>query len=378
MPPKNTTNQPDKSSPTATARRTSDVQKDIEDFRDRLPPELAGLFDKAWGRAINDALNGQDNPAMESFIPPLRVTDSEAILGQEFAPLRYVLEDYLPVGLAFLAGKPKVKKSWLALQIAKGVITGKGALDKRTDAGRVLYLALEDNPRRLNDRMKKQKWPRIKGVVDFLFYDDFHEQIGSLHTGAKQLIKFIGRNEYRLVVIDTFSRAFDIDQLDAKVMTAALGPLQQAALRLNICLLLIDHLRKGNGMSPDMTNDLYGSVAKSGVADTLWTLYKEQGKRGAKLTITGKDVAEHDLKLEFDDSEFSWQCLGDANLEITPKQDDVLKALKDLQGWQDANVIADHTGQDVSNVRKRLNDLFNAGFVEFRQQNRYKQYHVKR
>ena len=46
------------------------------------------------------------------------------LIGRQFNEPNWVIEGVLPEGLALLAGKPKVGKSWLALQMAMGVACG--------------------------------------------------------------------------------------------------------------------------------------------------------------------------------------------------------------------------------------------------------------
>lgn len=77
----------------------------------------------------------------------------------DFPPPRFVVPDLLPAGLTILAGRPKLGKSWLALQVAAAVGAGQTVLDQAAEGGRVLYLALEDTPGRLKDRALKQQIP---------------------------------------------------------------------------------------------------------------------------------------------------------------------------------------------------------------------------
>ena len=54
-----------------------------------------------------------------------------------------------------MAGAPKLGKSWLALSLGIAVGSGGVALGKiDVDQGDVLYLALEDNARRLQERLR--------------------------------------------------------------------------------------------------------------------------------------------------------------------------------------------------------------------------------
>ena len=74
---------------------------------------------------------------------------SKNLMETEFPPLEYVVPNLIPEGLTILVAAPKIGKSWMVLGIAEAASTGGkvfGALGvtKRP----VLYLALEDGPRR--------------------------------------------------------------------------------------------------------------------------------------------------------------------------------------------------------------------------------------
>ncbi|PWH18184.1 MAG: hypothetical protein DDG60_00755 [Anaerolineae bacterium] len=329
-----------------------------------LPADLRAKMEKFNSHILNEALSvGNSSPEIESLLPPLKTVDAALILKTEYPPIDWIVPEYLAPGLTFLVGKPKVGKSWLALQLANSVLTGGKMFGKDVKPGRVLILALEDNERRLNDRMKKQNWNVSPGSVDFMMSDAFMDQITALNAGGgKRLLKFIEKNRYRVVIVDTFSRAIQGDQLDAGEMTEAIGPLQQYALNKGVALVIIDHMPK-NAPTQNPIDHIYGSVGKAGVTDSLWGLYKEQGRAGAKLAITGRDVAETELKLVFDLRGFYWHCEGVASdVELTAKRKAILDALRDL-GRANLKEIAEVTGQDKSNCHGRLQDLVNDGKI---------------
>ena len=146
-------------------------------------------------------------------------------------------------------------------------------------------------------------------------------------------------------------------------MTEALGPLQQYALNKGIALIIIDHMPKNAGEISNPIANIFGSVAKAGITDTAWAIYKEQGKAGAKLGINGRDVEEHTLQLTFDTRSFYWNCEGNAtDVMITQTRMAILDTLKDL-GKSPAMAVAEATGQQLNHVRERLNDLTNEGRV---------------
>ncbi len=216
-----------------------DAKGHLEKYLMALPPDLRVKYERFNLRMITEAI-GADHaaPGLENLLPFLKVIDAATILNTEYPPLTWIVPDYLPPGLTFLIGKPKVGKSWLALQLAQSISTGGKVFNRDVEKGRVLYIALEDNERRLQDRMKKQGWLSNPGKVQFMLNDTFRDQITALNTGGgKRLLKYIERQQYRVVIVDTFSRAIQGDQLDPGEMTEAVGHLQQYALEKNIALI---------------------------------------------------------------------------------------------------------------------------------------------
>src|SRR5215216_2276567 len=107
-----------------------------------------------------------------------------ALMDKELPPVKWAVSGVLPEGVAILAGKPKMGKSWLALGLCVSVAAGGYALGKiPAQCGGALYLGLEDQERRLQRRLKKilageaapgglevtWSWPRLdQGGVEAL------------------------------------------------------------------------------------------------------------------------------------------------------------------------------------------------------------------
>ncbi|RJR33823.1 MAG: hypothetical protein C4567_16290 [Deltaproteobacteria bacterium] len=118
--------------------------------------------------------------------PALNPITAKDLAAKTFAPPRWAIPDLFPEGLIILAGKPKAGKSWLALNVAVAVASGSVALGKiQVDRGGVLYLALEDSERRLQERLSK--------IITFdSFPEDLHfltaRDFPPLHKGGLEAL----------------------------------------------------------------------------------------------------------------------------------------------------------------------------------------------
>jgi predicted ATP-dependent serine protease len=98
-------------------------------------------------------------PVKESKPPPqtakLETIDYNTLMKREYTPLKFQVDEILPQGIFILAGAPKIGKSWLVLDICRSISAGNELWGYGTTRNGVLYIALEDTYRRLQDRLRK-------------------------------------------------------------------------------------------------------------------------------------------------------------------------------------------------------------------------------
>jgi DNA-binding HxlR family transcriptional regulator len=283
------------------------------------------------------------------------------LMATEFPDPPWAVPDILPVGLSILAGRPKIGKSWLALQMAHAVATGGMVLDRKAAAGRVLFVALEDSPRRLKDRLIRQRAPSTADLRFELHWRHFP------NGGLGDLYRAIEREGYTFVVIDTLPRALGrADQQDIGDMTGLVGDLQDYAQQHDVAILCIDHHRKPAGFVGDPVDDIMASTAKSAVADAALGLWKEQGKRGAVLKVIGRDLDWLELALTWDNVTCCWQLEGTVEeVALRGRKTDVLAALK--AAYPEARTVSEiaaSTKLDAGNLSRILADLVNDGLID--------------
>ena len=83
----------------------------------------------------------------------LTIYNSEYIMTTPLEKQEYIIYKMMYPGLYILAGAPKIGKSWLALDLCMSVANGEKFLKHDTNTGQVLYLSLEDNLLRLQNRI---------------------------------------------------------------------------------------------------------------------------------------------------------------------------------------------------------------------------------
>jgi hypothetical protein len=287
---------------------------------------------------------------------------ADALLSTTFPPPLWTVPELLPAGLASLAGRPKLGKSWLALQLAVAVASGGRFLDAKVEGGPVLYLALEDSPRRLKARLERLKAPT---GLRLRFETDWPPLNGNA-GGLMDLERRVEKVKPRLVVVDTLARAFSgrVDWNDLGSTTGAMADLQGLAMGNELCILCVDHHRKSGPLLDDVIDDMIGSTGKSAVVDTAWGLYRKRGEHAATLRVVGRDVDEKELAVEFEAQTSCWQLLGDARkVAADAAQAEVLDALETL-GEADAGAVAREVGVVRSTARKHLERLCGSGQVD--------------
>lgn len=206
-----------------------------------------------------------------------------SIMARVYPPLRWVVHEAVPIGLTLLSGPAKVGKSFMALDMALSVAMGERWMGRRTRQGRVLYLALEDGGRRIQDRarlMLAGQAPPDSLVFVHQDTPEWMERYGG--NIAESMDRFIDDcKAFDFVIVDTLSRAFPgADQDRQHEMQAVLAPLQASGR----AVLIIDHTKKGGGaVHRDELRDVQwieqaaGSRAKGATVDAALGMIKVKG-----------------------------------------------------------------------------------------------------
>lgn len=214
-----------------------------------------------------------------------------------------VIEGLLYQGTYLFVGSPKIGKSFFMAQLAYHVSTGTPLWDYPVKKGTVPYLALEDDYRRLQERMY-----RMFGTdsTENLYFSVSSKPLGNGLTD--QLSGFIREHpDTTLVIIDTLQkiREVDSDSYSYAKDYEIINQLKQFSDSWGICLLLVHHTRKQK--SSDNFDMISGTNGLLGCADGAFMLYKEtRTSNKATLEISGRDQQDQKIHLIRDEEKLCW------------------------------------------------------------------------
>ncbi len=228
----------------------------------------------------------------------------------EYEPVTLIIPPLIAEGVTLVAGKPKLGKSWLMLDIALGIAAGKLVLGNLpTMHGQVLGLFLEDSARRLQSRIGKlvptgetwpadlalaTKWPRIDegGLSD-------------IEAWCRQA------PNPKAIIIDTLAKLRPskvLRKTQYELDYESLSGLHRIALEFHVAIIVVHHTRKAE--ADDVFDTVSGTLGLTGAADSILILSKRSGK--AALHARGRDIEDSETALQFDSATCRWTALGKA------------------------------------------------------------------
>jgi hypothetical protein len=318
------------------------------------------------GKRATAELRILKDTATSPFVPT--VHSAAEIVEMKIKPVAWAIKGLLPCGASMLAARPKMGKSFLGLQASHNVATGSSTLGSfGVEQAGALYLALEDTPGRIQLRMKTMRLaatPHLRIATSWPRGDD----------GYEALIRYLEENPgIKLVVIDTWQKfrrppsgrnlnAYQEDYAEA-------ASLKAIADRFGIAILIIHHLKKG--AVDDVFEGVSGTTGLTGAMDTIMVLHRERTSEEAVLHITGRDISEQELAMQFGKPDCLWKVLGPAaQFHVSRQRSVIVDVLRKvgkpmrLKDLAEEVSVAQEKNCSPQNARKMLRGLIDARTVE--------------
>lgn len=212
---------------------------------------------------------------------PISAADLEK---KAFPPLNYWIDGLLTEGMTILASMPKIGKSWMVLSMLIAIATGTPYWGRPTTQAECMYLALEDDQRRLQYRMRKLLQGR-PFPPDLYLMTAAPDTVSGLYLLLDQCLAL--HPDIKVVAIDTLAKVRKQQSSSKGIYQAdysELGTLRQYFVDRGITVFLVHHLSKRED-DGDPIARMSGSTGLTGVADSLWTLVKEKRYEGEARII---------------------------------------------------------------------------------------------
>lgn len=147
-----------------------------------------------------------------------------------------------------IGGAPKSCKSWLSLEMALAVASGRPCLGRYEvpAPGPTLVFAAEDAPLQVRERLEGLSRARgadfaqleVGLIVEPSLRIDRAEDLARLHATVE-------RRRPKLLVLDPYVRLQRVDENNSTEVSAILGSLRDLSREFNLAIVLVHHARKG-------------------------------------------------------------------------------------------------------------------------------------
>jgi AAA domain len=180
----------------------------------------------------------------------------------------YVVSNLLPTGgLSILAGKPKAGKSTLARQLAVAVAQGEDFLDRKTERGLVLYMALEEKLSEIKSHFKALGLVTGENLMTYCA-PAMTNQIPRLDAVLKS------EPNAKLIIIDPVFKFIKVgDSNDYVKVSDAFEPLLTMARDYDVHIMTVHHMKKR--LAEDAMDSTLGSTALAAAVDTFIGLLQD-------------------------------------------------------------------------------------------------------
>ena len=258
----------------------------------------------------------------------IRITHLEtftvsSLMKMQFAPQEELVEGMLAPGLYILAGASKIGKSWLVLQIAHHVSMGLPLWERKVQKSEVLYLALEDTERRIQNRLMRICGGETGEIA-------FATEAEVLGRGFEEQVTNYLHNHPRakLVIVDTLIKVREMNSRGSAYADdyATMTAFKRIAERYGITMLIVHHTRKQE--AGDIMDMISGTTGIMGCADGAMVLERpmRRAPRGS-ISMTGRDFQDAKISLTQNSLTMCWEFVGYADETPEERSDPILSSI---------------------------------------------------
>ena len=291
------------SAPQHNSHKLREVLFEINNYTSSELLELAERYGSCSCNKPSERVTGSKIWSSTELYNPADLTDADK------APIEFLIDGIIPVGITLLYAPPKSKKSFMALQMFESVTNGTEFLGRTTTRCDGVYFDLEGSKRRTGNRTQQMnvKIPSTSYISHSLpatVCDGLADELRAAHKEKPNV---------RFFIIDTYSSALGNHKPSGNGAynddVAIWQPLHRMACEENIAILFVHHTNKqGKFVSNDVMDRISGSTGLGASSDANIFIDTDGGRDNnrANIMVIPRDAETTTIKAKFDC--FRWEA----------------------------------------------------------------------
>jgi hypothetical protein len=184
-------------------------------------------------------------------------------------------------GKVLVLGAPKAGKSFLLIDLANHIASGKDFLGHKTQQGRVLYFQVDTGETAWRDMLRQliESGVRFDPNLALVHPEDVMHPMNIQEPATRHFFKR-ALDEFKpdVVILDTIRKVHNGDENDSTEMKIVMDHIEEIFGRY--ALILVHHTKKipADVVDPDPASVSRGSNFLTGDVDSLWLLYHSKLK----------------------------------------------------------------------------------------------------
>lgn len=282
------------------------------------------------------------------------------LLAETIVPPPQLVPGLIPggSGLVILAGLPKRGKTFLALDLFTALLSGGPFLGRPVTRTPAAYVFLEGQRHAIQARLRRLIEPAASTAGHFVSIRPAELRLDR-PEGRERLAAEIRVLGPRVVFIDPFVFAHELNESDNAIMGPFLRGLATYAHDLGVLLIIIHHQTKG-GRDGD-SRSIRGAGALAGATEA--NLLLSEHRRGHRLDVELRDGEDETLDLVFDTDSLRFRVVPGSAVAAAsaPAAERVLRIFEATPDALEIRSIAERTDLSPTAVQTAVNELCASG-----------------
>jgi hypothetical protein len=205
-----------------------------------------------------------------------------------------IIENVLHQGLKGIIGSSsKARKTWILLDVALSVSTGKPFWKWNTKKGRVLYINFEIPEAFIKSRIKRLAEAKAITDTSNLDVQTLRGHAAPFNTLLPELLAMIKSGTYSLIIIDPVYKGLGgRDENSAGDISELCNELERLAVATGAAIVFAAHYSKGNQAAKEAMDRIGGSGVFARDADSIITLTKHETEGAFTVDLILRNLPE--------------------------------------------------------------------------------------